>query len=244
MATTSFSLRATVGRLLSTAGFTNPGLEREARFDNYGNLGTIPVMTGRHGGCIAGNYYTFTEGTIGTAVATTTSITGFDATKPVLLIYNGNSNKDIVMDILKFMVVQVPTSATSWQFWIKTYLGNAWASAGTTVTPTCANTNSTTASGATVYIGAPVAAEGTLVNRSHSGGALRGIIPTTFDSFSISFGGDAASGSSLLTSGSAKYNECVPPLVLGPGHSMTVGMFGASNGAAPTFRYTGGYWEL
>lgn len=241
--TEAAQIRQSAAKLLSTAGFQNPGLERELRIDSYGNVGSVAMLTGRQAAALAGCYYTFTEGTIGTAVATTTSITGYDATKPVLLIYNGGS-RDIVLDMLKFMVVQVPTSATSWQFWIKHYLGNVYASAGTAVTPANANTNSTTASGATVYIGAPVAAEGTITARSHSGGAFRGIIPTTFDSFSISFGGDAGEGSALLTSGSAKYNECVSPLVLAPTHSMTVGMFGASNGAAPTFRYSGGYYEL
>lgn len=230
-------------RVGQAIGAGAPGQEIRARATEYGDLFVHDVMTGRQSAALSGCYYTFTEGTIGTAVATTTSITGYDATKPVLLIYNGGS-KQIVMDMLKFMVVQVPTSATSWQFWVKHYLGNVYASAGTAVTPTNANSSVTEASGATVYIGAPVAAEGTITGRSHSGGALRGIIPTTFDSFSIEFGGDAPGAGALLTSGSAKYNENVPPLVLGPGHSMTVGMFGASNGAAPTFRYTGGYYEL
>lgn len=239
-----YGLLGKVARLLGQSPAAGAaGQQVPLRSSEYGDLFVQDLLTGRQSAALSGCYYTFTEGTIGTAVATTTSITGYDATKPVLLIYNGGS-KQIVMDQLKFMIVQVPTSATSWQFWVKHYLGNAYASAGTAVTPTNANSNVTVASGATVYIGAPVAAEGTLVGRSHSGGAFRGIIPTTFDSFSLSFGADSGEGSALLTSGSAKYNESVPPLVLAPGHSMTVGMFGASNGAAPTFRYTGGYYEL
>jgi hypothetical protein len=230
-------------RLTHSARNQQIGGDVRLRTTDYGDLYVHDIMTGRQSAALSGNYFTFTEGTIGTAVATTTSITGYDATKPVLLIHN-NGQRDIVMDMLKFMIVQVPTSATSWQFWVKTYNGNAYASAGTQVTPTNANGNSENTTGAVVYIGAPVASETGLTGRSHSGGAFRGIIPTTFDSFSLEFGGDAPGSGALLTSGSAKYNENVPPLVLAPGHSMTVGMFGASNAAAPSFRYTGGYFEV
>lgn len=230
-------------RLGQAAAVGAAGQEVPLRASLEGDLHVRSLLTGRQAAALSGCYYTFTEGTTGTAVATTTSITGYDATKPVLLIHN-NGTKDIVLDMVKFMVVQVPTSATSWQYWVKHYNGNVYASAGTAVTPTNANGNETNSSGAVVYIGAPVAAEGTATGRQHSGGALRGIIPTTFDSFTLYFGGDADGSGALLTSGSAKYNECLPPLVLAPDHSMTIGMFGASNAAAPSFRYSGGFYEV
>lgn len=241
--TEGVQVRQSAATLLSSAGRVAAGAERELRIDQYGNIGAIALLTGRQAACLAGNYFTFTETTVGTHIATTTSITALDVTKPVLVVHN-NGSANIVMDMVKFCVEQVPTSATSWQFWIKTYNGNARASAGTALTPTNANGNVANTTGAVVYFGAPVAAETGLTVRNHCSGNFRGIIPTTFDSFSLEFGGDAASGMALLTTGSAKYNENVPPLVLAPGHSLSLGMFGASNAAAPTFKVTGGYFEF
>lgn len=239
----SSPLRATVARLLSSAGFTNAGLETAVRSDNYGNLGVVALLSGIANAAIAGKYFTATEGTIGTAVATTTSITAFSATKPVFLCYNSGS-RDIVFDFLNLMVVQVPTSATSWQFAWTTDNSNRYSSAGTAVTPKNVNGNADNVTGAVVYIGDITAAAAGTAVRNHSSGACRGIIPTTFDQMGFRFGGAEGVGSGLMTTGSAKYIANVPPLVLAPGHSAQLSMFGASNAAAPSFLYTFGYAEL
>lgn len=235
------TLRAKVRRLFST--FTSAGFENDIRSDNYGNLGVAPAYLAQHAIALGGKYFTCVEATPGTAIATTTSITAISATKPILLVAN-TGLKDIVLDYLNLMIVQVPTSATSWQYAWSTDNVNRYASAGTVCTPKNVNGNADNTTGAVVYFGDITSSAATLAVRPHSGGAIRGIIPTTFDTMGFRFGGAEGVGSGLMTTGSAKYTENVPPCVIAPGHSALLSMFGASNGAAPSFRFTLGYVEL
>lgn len=205
-----------------------------------------------------GAYFVTTNPTVGTAVATTTSVVDDAATAsathaqnvPVMHIVNtgslGDVNaKSIYLKYLRMMLVQVPTSATTWRFAIRVSKTPRFTStaAGTTLTPVNANMSSQNSSVATVYFGAVVTALAT-DNRLISNGTVGSVIPVTLDVWTFTFGDVVQPTNFLNGSASAKnVTLSLPPVVIPPGCNMNFEMWGASNAAAPSWEFEMGHAE-
>jgi hypothetical protein len=223
-----------------------------ARSDGYGNAFNAPLYGSRHFLADEGSYFVATNPTPGTPIAITTSITTFAETAGAvgvsLLLKNndsrtGNAPKRIYFDKLKLMIVQVPTSATSWQFALVIDDNPVrYTSGGSAITPTQPNGDSNIASVAQMYFGALTTAVPN--NRRTVGrGTLRGVIPTTFDEFIITSGGMDEGGSMASAAASGRIVENVPPIILAPQQQLCLTMWGAANAAAPTFEFEATWWE-
>lgn len=215
------------------------------RLDRYGQIYDNPIYDSVSGAAEDGSLWLATNPTMGTAIAVTTSITAYAETAGAvgfgLVVKNtssaGDTAKRIVMSRITLPIVQVPTSATSWQYVLVLTNNPAfYTSGGSVLAPVNVNSDIISGSVAQVFFGALTTAVPGTDKRYVGRGTLRGIIPTTFDEMSIVFRGCPTSA--LATAGSMRnvcYNE---PVVIGPGYSLGLSMFGASNGAAPTFEPT------
>jgi hypothetical protein len=235
--------RSLVGRLLASAGFQNPQREKELRLDAYGDLFTVPSLPDQAGGALSGSYLTATNPTIGTAIVTTTSITAFTAVSPVAAFFNAGVNgRSIVMDYLSMRIQQVPTSATRWLYtWVVDPV-DRYTSGGTLLVPTNTNSGVDNTSIMRFHFGAIVATAASASVRRHSNGLVRDVIPLIDDSTTFRFNDRGANGSLVNAAGGVQY-IAVPPMVIAPGHTGLLYLFGDSNAAAPTWEFTAGWYE-
>lgn len=208
-----------------------------------------------YGAADEGAYFVTTNPTVGTAVATTTSVVDDAATAsathaqnvPVMHIINsataGDPNgKSIYLKYLTMMLSQVPTSASTWRFAIRLSQVSRLTS-GTLLFPQNTNAAAQNTSIAKVYFGAPVTALDP-VNRLVCNGTVGSVIPVTLDVWTFTFGVNAIPTNFLNGSASAK-NVTIPcpPIVIGPGCNMNFEMWGTSNAAAPSWEFTMGHVE-
>jgi hypothetical protein len=228
---------------------TNPASIRGGR---YGEIITMPLMGKKHVAADEGSYFVATNPTPATAVATTTSIVTFAETAGavgvVMLLKNNDAissqmPKRLYLDYIKLMIVQVPTSATSWQFAL--VIDNnpvRYTSGGSAITPVNPNGDVNPSSIAQLYFGALTTAvpnNRRLVAR----GTLRGVIPTTFDEFTILSGGVEGGSGFASAAASGKSVNQVPPIILGAQQNLALTLWGASNAAAPSYEFEMGWLE-
>ena len=241
-------IQGVVDRLLPTP--LSDGNISNARMSKYGELITRNNANAVQATSVDGSYIVATNPTPGTAIAMTTSITAFAETAGAVgvmfllrnTLTSSETAKRIIMDYLKMRIVQVPTSATSWEYAVTLDDNPArYTSGGGVIVPTNPNGAVSTGSIATLYFGALTT--GVPTNRRLVGrGTLRGIIPTTFDVMSIIFG-SSPTMQGLHTSGSGKYFDVTAPVIISPGQNMAITMWGAANAAAPSFEFEAGWIE-
>lgn len=206
-----------------------------------------------------GSFFVATNPTVGTAIATTTSVVD-DATgatthaqqKPVMYIQNqwpaGNLNSpNIYLRYLKMFIVQVPTSATSWKYAMRlSPNGNKLTTAGTAITPVCPNSYYNTGTRAFISFGAITTTDSgsDVGQRLVANGQVTGAIPVALDEWLFTFGAVSQTLDSIGTQTLVK-RLTVPtcPVVIAPGWSWTLEMWGASNAAAPSWEFELGYIE-
>ncbi len=222
------------------------------RVDGYGHQILNPYYDGLQASAEEGSFYVATNPTMGTAIVVSTSITAYAETAGAvgfgLIIRNaasaGDSAKRIIMSHIKLMIVQVPTSATSWQYVLMLNDNPLfYTSGGSDIVPVAVNPDvAARSSVAVVKFGALTTAVPGSDKRYVGRGTFRGVIPTTFDEMSIMFGRHG-SGSMASAAASGRQTCFNAPVVIPPGYSLGLSMFGASNGAAPTFEFEIGWIE-
>lgn len=196
-----------------------------------------------------GVLYVATNPTVGTPIATTTSVV--DAgnagatsaqTRPVGLIYNANQQQSLINLYpltLSMQLSQVPTSATSWQMalWLEPVGANAYSSGGSLITPVALNQALGGTSRAQVYFGAITANVTTAGGRLVSRRQINSVIPVTLDQWFFTFG--AISSSDQVAGGAGAKNVMIglPPIVIPPTWALKIGMWGAANAAAPSWEF-------
>jgi hypothetical protein len=210
-----------------------------------------------HAAADEGNYYTASNPTPGTAIATTTSVVDDAATAssthgqnvPVIHIQNtasvANANaKSIYLKYLTMMLVQVPTSATAWRFAVRSDSAPRYTSGGSLIVPQNVNSAFSNQSVSAFYFGAVVTALGSANMRLLAGGSVGSVIPVTLDVWTFTFGDTVAPSNFLNGSASAKNVTIpLPPVIIGPGCNLNIEMWGGSNGAAPSWEFTAGLIE-
>lgn len=203
-----------------------------------------------HGLADEGSFFTATNPTVGTGIATTTSVVDDAATAsathaqnvPVMYIQNRSATNSLYLRYLRMLVTAAPTSATEWNISLRADNTPRYTSGGSVITPVNMNTGSGLASAALIYFGAVVttplpSASARLLGRA----MVQSSIPVVKDQWIFTFG-DPSMPTNVLTASAAK-NLTIPmgPLVIGPGWNVAIGMWGASNAGAPAWEFELGY---
>lgn len=194
----------------------------------------------------------------GTAIATTTSVVDDAATAsathaqnvPVMYMANLSSPTDpnapsIYLKYLRMVIVQVPTSATSWKFAFRADNSPRYTSGGTTITPVNQNTGSSRASKLQLVFGAVLTTPlPSASQRVLGSGQVSGAIPVTLDNWMFTFG-DVVMPTSMIGTMTLVKNVNIPcgPIVIAPGWNVVLEMWGTSNAAAPSWEFELGYAE-
>jgi hypothetical protein len=199
-----------------------------------------------------GSYFVATNPTPYTPIALTTSIVTFAETAGAvgvaMLLKNLEARseraKRLYLDYIKLMVVGTFTTGTSLQYaMVIDDNPIRWTSGGSAITPVNPNGDVGIASIAQLYFGALTTAvpnNKRLVAR----GTLRGVIPTTFDEFTIVSGGAVSGGTGFASAAaSGKSGDHCPPIILGPQQNLALTLWSAACNAAATLEFEVGWWE-
>ncbi len=220
-------------------------------FPALGSSKVVDVWTPSLQGLLdEGSLFVATNTTVGTPIATTTSVV--DAanagatsaqTRPVSIIYNSNAPASgVVIYPLtwNWQLSQVPTSATSWQMamWLEPVGASAYTSGGSVITPVAMNqTIGGFQSRASIYFGAITAAATTTGGIRIARRQINSAVPVTLDQWMFVFGMSRGSDQVAGGAGAKNINIGLPPVGIPPGWALKVGMWGASNAAAPSWEF-------
>ena len=195
------------------------------------------VLTGDYLAAAEGKYFTsWQAATANTGVATTTQALG--STSPHLVIWNGaeSGGKNIYLKNVQMGTTAVATGRTTLE-----HVGvlNANTGAQTTVgtlmsTPINVNGDDGSASLTKLYGGVNVMSTPAAGSRIVHTGRAHMIIPIVLDVWNFVYGESAAATSAPVeTLAKVKMvNVALPPVVIAPQTFYTLGLWGASNGAA------------
>lgn len=205
-----------------------------------------------------GGYFIGTNPAVGTAIAATTSVVDDAATAssthaqfaPTALWQNTevptNPNAvSIYLRYLRMFLVQVPTSATSWKFSLRLDSVLRFSSGGSAITPVNVNYSSSKAPKGQMFFGAivPLALPSSNA-RLVANGLVNSVIPVTLDQWLFTFGNASPSMDQLNGGASAKNIVInVPPVIIPPGCSLSLDMWGTANAAAPSWEFECGWVE-
>ncbi len=199
-----------------------------------------------------GNYFTFTNPTVGTGLVSGVVTSQADTT-PLLIIKNANSvlsGVNIYPDFLKLVVSVVGVGHTIPYMSLKIDRSQSvsrYTSGGTQLTPQNSSTGAGNISGnGQVYFGAiTAAAAGTgALLASHR---IKGAIEVVLDSFTFDFGAAEQQPQNGLVDNTTTISHAIfnmPPVVIGPQQTMLIHYWGASMSTGTTFFVNGGYTEV
>lgn len=190
-----------------------------------------------------GSYFTARTPTPGTGIIGHAAPTTFDETKPYLLLYNGGQNR-IYPQFLRLHETVASVGGARVQFTVAVDTGNRLSSAGTALTTQNVNMDDNTASAAVVTVGAVIATAATASRRVVDHVVFRGTIDIIEDVYELVFAGSdgaGAAGSRVATV--QDFAKMLPPVVIGPGQSLLIHQWAASQSTGPTFQVTLGYVE-
>lgn len=182
--------------------------------------------------------------TPGTGIIGHAAPTTFDETKPFITLYNPSLTKRIYPVFLQLHNTVVSVGGARVQLTVCTDRGNRRSSGGTALLVNNTNSGSQAASQAQAYIGAVTAAAATANRRILGNHVFRGTIDVIEDIFELSFGG--LGGGTMTGSRAATVTESTrtaPPICLGPGDTLLIHQWAASQSTGPTMQAIFGFVE-
>lgn len=218
------------------------GTTGPVRITNRGELVTR-VLNGSKmfGVADEGSMFAAYNPTPGTAVAGITAADGLDNTEALLVMrVNPAATKRVYLDKLWLRCVAVGTNGTDFQLAIRGDKGNSrYTSGGSAITPVNMNmADSTATSVSELYFGALVTTAASSSMRTLWHKRLRSAIKVTLDEYVFNFGGsNATSHTAVPVATVSTLVTDVPPIVLGPGDSLLLHEFAASQSAAATYEF-------
>jgi hypothetical protein len=235
--------------------------ETEPRYGRYGDQYNIGLMQDYYGLADEGCYFIATNPTPGTGIAfgNVSGVSGASSdTVPGLIIQNidqspsGTVGKRIYLDYIKLICTAAVAGASAspfYQMMIKTdNTLSRYTSGGTLITPVNSNMDVGSPTISKVIFGTPTAAAASSAARLLARIVGRGatLLPGINDTLIINFGSvEKASGNQNLSQAAPAgllYN--VPPVVLGPGSTMTLhGWTPATFTTVPSFEFEMGWFE-
>lgn len=242
-ATTPTLSHGTVRR--TNPGTTNDDVQLVNRSARHGEQFVMDAAS-RKNMSNSGFYFLACTATPGTGIIDHASITSYDATKPCLLIKNtatATEGTRIVLDKLKKLVSVAGAAASSFRYEWRVDTVNRYTSGGTALVARKTNTGATGIGKALIYTGAIVAPAASSDERILSNGVLRQGLGAAGDEFNFIFGGDPQFCLTPLTTAIAKHVIDVAPIVLEPGSTALLYVYGASQTTALTTEIELGYYE-
>lgn len=193
-----------------------------------------------------GSYFIGISPTSGTGVIGHAAPTTFDETKPYALLYNSSTTKRLYPQFLQLNTTVASVGQNVVQFTICIDNGNRYSSAGTALTVNNANGASNVATNATTaQIGAVIATAATVARRNYGDVVFRGTTTAVIgDHYTLVWGAPGSNGggtskvATLIDS-----SRVVAPIVVGPGQSLLIHQWGASQSTGPTFQVIFGWIE-
>ena len=228
-------------------------IDASTRGGRYGEQYVMPLYGPKHALADEGSYFVATNTTIGSAIATTCTITVFAETAgavgAVFMMKNSESRtaaapKRIYFDYLKLLTAVVVTTGTSLQYALVLDDNPVrYTSGGSAITPVNPNGDSSTVSIATLYFGGITT--GVPNNRRTVGrGTLRGVINTVFDTLVIVSGAREGGGSAVSAAASGRFVDSVPPIIIAPQQNLVMTLWAASYATtAAQWEFEMGWWE-
>jgi hypothetical protein len=231
--------------LRGTPSGATDGQSRPLRISRNGELMTRDVT--RRVKADEGNYYTIGT-TPATGIAGHAAPTTLDDTKPYVWLMNTHTaaeGKRIHLDYLRTWVTAAGTGGTALRYGIKTDTGTARrTSAGTLMTNTNVNPQSTNTLSATVYQGAVVAAAASSAVRIATHGLIRTVINVIGDEYLFLFGEGAQANAGAPSEGTLQLKtiHTCPAIVLGANDQFLFHFFSPSQSAASSHEVEIGCW--
>ena len=221
----------------------NPADAAPGRHSQYGEQFVLPIGSGRHGAAEDGSYFSFITPTPGTGIVDGV-VTTFVETTPSIVIYNGNPSKYLTMDFIRQTCTVAPVGGTRVRNTITIDNGNRYSSGGTALTINNTNMDSLNGvNGVVGYKGAITASAATAERRIVADPIFRwGTIMIVGDVYETVFGQQGPTPSHTPVATVATFVKNVPPVVLGPGDSLVIVQWEASQSTAPTTAVEGGFW--
>lgn len=195
----------------------------------------------------SGNYFMAVTPTPGTGVITGGSIQTFAETTPYFVLFN-NGPLNIYPMFLNLNVSVAGTTDSAATFLTVTIdNGNRLSSGGTALVKSNTNMNSALASQAVITVGAITATAASGNRRIIAHNKVRSLkIGVIHDSISINWGDSAQTLVSALVNNSTTHSDTVinnAPCVVGPGQSMVIVHWAASQTTGTTYEVQFGYAE-
>ena len=246
-------LKGWVSRMLPQAEQDNDG--GLVRLGRFGDVWTIGAVRKQHALADEGSYFVANTGNPATGVATAAAPTAFSDTAPMLTFYNqdsaGNQNsKRLHLDFIRLTVTAAGTAGVSFRAGIKIGTGSAYASGGTSLTPTAVNMDvparASIAHVAILPVAVAMTAPRVVVGDVYAIPTLAAVWPVGA-SVLFNFGGVETSGhGSIYASSTATMltnTVNLPPVVIGPGQSAVLLHLLTSQSAASSWSAEIGWWE-
>jgi hypothetical protein len=217
---------------------TYPGLNDKGFILPFGN----PQINN-----VGGTYFRAGTPTPGTGIAMGIQTSFSDTANVLALIYNGGV-KQIVMDYLKLMNTVAGASTTSSQLCLKLDNKDRYTSGGTSITPDQPNGKAEPTTVTKLYFGIITANAVGTMNRIVGRIPLKIVAAPCWainDTVVITFGNMQAQAGGLAAATAAIIPIHAGPIMIPPGHSLTVHMWNVANATtAPSWEFELGYWEI
>ena len=218
------------------------------RTGRYSEAYTSPVTNKEFFAADEGSMFVAVNPTAGTGILGHAAPTTFDETKPYLNIYNGNAaggnNIYIQRILLVDTVVSVGDTRTQFNFTIDNI--NRYTSGGTALTINNTNKSAGNTTGASIFAGATIAPAAGSSRRLLGNYVIKGAnIDVVWDTIEFVFGSTGGSTTSAVApSTTATYfTRYMPALAIGPGHSLLMYQWAASQSTGPTYEVVVDYIE-
>ena len=219
------------------------------RANKYGEK--IVQLTGKaaYGPADDGAYFLARNPTVGTGIAGIAAADGAEGLENLVHLYNSATVTEgtrIYLDYLRLVPTAAGTNGTTTVFISVIDNVSRYTSGGSAITPVNVNMDSTASPKGQLKFGALVTVAGSADSRIVGGGALRlGVIKVIGDVYQFDFGGFRQDMPPTVTSGTAQifYPWRHAPVVLGPGDSFTLEVFGASQTVAASFEFEMAWYE-
>lgn len=244
------------GDLIYVQALANRGLPNATTVDGqygpirnsrYGELITQPLYGAKmYPTSDEGSYFYASNPTPGTGIAGTAASTALSDLAPLMLIVNGSTTKELILDYIRLYVTAAGTNGTNFFVACKTDIGpSRYTSGGSTLTPVNPNQNSSSTSNATVKFGALVTTAATTSARLVGGSQVRTVIKVIGDTILLDFAASQRVAAGAPLEGTLQLERVIPmpPVILPPGGQFTLADWAASQSVAASYEVQAGWIE-
>lgn len=223
-------------RAIPTANPDGSGAATPTRTGTYGEAYNVPISNKELFTADEGSYFTAISPTAGTGIIGHPAPTTFDEAKPYLVVYNGHATKRLYPQFLHLHETVASVGGTRLQLTVTTDTGNRRSSAGTALVINNVN-QASDVSGADVIAtaGAVVGTAATASRRLLGNYVFRGTIDIIEDDYLLVFGSPSGVTYGARPATVSSMSKTASPIVLGPGHSLCITQWAASQSTGPTY---------